>query len=53
MNARQAIKIRRAPKRPRSIEVLTALLHCKGSPMRDKRLRRAKDARRSFSREEW
>ena len=34
----------RKPKR-RSIEVLTALLHCKGTLMRDRRQRRMKDAR--------
>lgn len=43
----------RKPKRERGIEALTAILHCKGGPMRDRRKRRANDARRHFTREEW
>lgn len=37
-------KERKTPK-ARPQEVLTAILHCKGGPMRDRRLRRAKEAR--------
>jgi hypothetical protein len=36
-----------------SCETLVALLHCKGRPMRDRRERRAKDARRSWKNEEF
>ena len=31
---------------PRDYETLTAFLHCKGGPMRDRRARRPNDARR-------
>lgn len=31
---------------PRDYETLTAFLHCKGGPMRDRRDRRPKDARK-------
>lgn len=40
-----------APK-ARSIEALTALFHCKGGPMRDKRERRAKEKKNSWRKEE-
>lgn len=44
---------KRKSARPRSHEALVAILHCKGQPLRDRRERRPKDARRSFKREEW
>lgn len=37
----------------RNSVVKYALLGCKGGPMRDRRERRSKDARRSFKNEEW
>lgn len=42
---------RKAPK-VRSLETLAAIVHCKGSAMRDRRERRAKDHKRSWIREE-
>jgi hypothetical protein len=44
---------RRKQRAPRSIEALTAILHCKGGPMQNRAERRSKDARRSPLREEW
>ena len=38
--------MRKQPKKVRSIEAMTALFHCKGGPMRDRRNRRPMDARR-------
>jgi len=39
-------KDKKKPSAPRGIEALTSILHCKGGPMRDRRERRPKDARR-------
>ena len=39
-------KNKKTPSAPRGIEALTSILHCKGGPMRDRRDRRPKDARR-------
>ena len=44
---------KREPRRARGVEALTAILHCKGGPMRDRRERRAQDARRDFRKEVW
>lgn len=44
---------KKQPRKPRSVEALTAIFSCKGGPMRDRRERRPKDARRSWKREDW
>jgi hypothetical protein len=31
---------KKKPKKPRSIEALTAILHCKGQPFKDRRTKR-------------
>ena len=38
-------KKRKKPKKLRGLEVLTAILHCKGVKFRDRRKRRPKDAK--------
>lgn len=42
------IQKNRKQKKARSIEAFTAIFLCKGGPMRDRRERRAKDARRKM-----
>jgi hypothetical protein len=37
----------------RNASVAYATLGCKGGPMRDRRERRMKDAKRSWKREDW
>lgn len=45
--------VKRLPPEPRSIEALTALLHCKGGPMRDRRERRTNEVERIAIRQSW
>ena len=42
----------RQQKKPRSIITMDMILNCKGGPMRDRRERRAKDAKNSWRNEE-
>lgn len=43
---------KKLPKKAASIEALTAFMHCKGGPMRDRRLRRPKERENDWKREE-
>jgi hypothetical protein len=44
---------KKLPKKPRSLETLTAILSCKGGRMRHRADRRPDDARRSWRKESW
>jgi hypothetical protein len=43
---------RNESKKHRNLEVVQMMQQCHGGPMRDRRMRRAKDARRSWQREQ-
>lgn len=42
---------KKSPKKASSLEALTAFMHCKGGPMRDRRLRRDKERKNDWKKE--